>query len=116
MGADQQELLNWYRLTLMSRKIDEKAALYIRRGLGWSYHARCTGHEGIQVALGLAFRPNKDFLFPYYRDTATVLAAGMSPLELIQNGLSKASDVGSGGRHMSNHFSKPAMGIQNVSS
>lgn len=116
MSIDQQQLLTWYRLTLLSRKIDEKAALYIRRGLGWSYHARCTGHEAIQVALGLAFRPKKDFLFPYYRDTATVLAAGMSPLELIQNGLSKASDIGSGGRHMSNHFSKPALHIQNVSS
>jgi 2-oxoisovalerate dehydrogenase E1 component len=116
MSVDQQQLLSWYRLTYLSRKIDEKAALYIRRGLGWSYHARCTGHEGIQVALGLAFRAHKDFLFPYYRDTATVLAAGMSALELIQNGLSKASDVGSGGRHMSNHFSKPAFHIQNVSS
>lgn len=116
MSIDQQQLINWYRLAFLSRKIDEKAALYIRRGLGWSYHARCAGHEGIQVALGLAFRAKKDFLFPYYRDTATVLAAGMSPLELIQNGLSKASDVGSGGRHMSNHFSKPAIHIQNVSS
>lgn len=116
MNANEEQLLNWYRLTLLSRKIDEKAALYIRRGLGWSYHARCTGHEGIQIALGLAFRSKKDYLFPYYRDTATVLAAGMSPLELMQNGLSRASDVGSGGRHMSNHFSKPEIHIQNVSS
>jgi len=116
MSVDQQQLFNWYRLILLSRKIDEKAALYIRRGLGWSYHARCAGHEGIQIALGLAFRAKRDFLFPYYRDTATVLAAGMSALELIQNGLSRASDVGSGGRHMSNHFSKPEYHIQNVSS
>lgn len=116
MNVDQQQLLNWYRFAYLSRIIDDKAALYIRRGLGWSYHARCAGHEGIQVALGLAFRPKKDFLFPYYRDTATVLAAGMSALELIQNGLSRASDVGSGGRHMSNHFSKPEVNIQNVSS
>ena len=116
MSVDQEQLLNWYRLAYLSRLIDEKAALYIRRGLGWSYHARCTGHEGIQIALGLAFRAKKDYLFPYYRDTATVLAAGMSALELIQNGLSRAGDVGSGGRHMSNHFSKPGAHIQNVSS
>ncbi len=109
-------LLTWYRLCLMSRKIDEKAGLYIRRGLGWSYHARCTGHEAIQIALGLSFRAGKDFLFPYYRDTATVIAAGLSPLELILNGLSKAGDIASGGRHMSNHFAKPAINIQNVSS
>ncbi len=84
--------------------------------MGWSYHARCSGHEAIQITLGLAFRANKDFLFPYYRDTATVLAAGMTPLELMLNGLSRAGDPASGGRHMSNHFAKPSIGIQNVSS
>jgi 2-oxoisovalerate dehydrogenase E1 component len=109
-------LLGWYKLAFISRKIDEKAALYIRRGMGWSYHARCTGHEGIQVALGSSFRAKKDFLFPYYRDTATALAAGITPYELILNGLSKASDIASGGRHMSNHFAKPELNIQNVSS
>ena len=30
--------------------------------------------------------------------------------------MSKATDVASGGRHMSNHFAKPSIGIQNVSS
>lgn len=109
-------LLHWYRLAFLSRIIDEKAALYIRRGMGWSYHARCAGHEGIQVALGLAFRAKKDFLFPYYRDTATAIAAGITPYELVLNGLSKAADVASGGRHMSNHFAKPDLNIQNVSS
>lgn len=114
--VDNAQLLSWYRLALISRKIDEKAAIYIRRGMGWSYHARCTGHEGIQISLGLSFRPKKDFLFPYYRDTATAIAAGITPYELILNGLSKADDVASGGRHMSNHFAKPEVNIQNVSS
>jgi 2-oxoisovalerate dehydrogenase E1 component len=110
------QALAWYRYASISRKIDEKAAIYIRQGKGWSYHARCTGHEGIQVALGATFRPNVDYLFPYYRDTATVIAAGISPYELVLNGLSKALDVASGGRHMSNHFAKPEINIQNVSS
>lgn len=113
---ETSQMLEWYRLALISRKIDEKAAIYIRRGMGWSYHARCAGHEGIQVALGLSFRQSQDFLFPYYRDTATVIAAGISAYELVLNGLSKADDVASGGRHMSNHFAKPAINIQNVSS
>ena len=113
---NSNEVLSWYKLMLLARKMDDQAALYIRRSMGWSYHARCGGHEGIQIALGLSFRAKKDFLFPYYRDTATVLAAGMTPLELILNGLSKSGDVGSGGRHMSNHFSKPEIHIQNVSS
>lgn len=108
--------LKWYKLALLSRKIDTKAAIYIRQGKGWSYHARCAGHEGIQIALGSHFRPNIDFLFPYYRDTATVIAAGLTPYELVLNGLSKEGDVASGGRHMSNHFAKPSINIQNTSS
>jgi len=68
------------------------------------------------VAIGTAFRPNKDYLFPYYRDMLTCLAAGISPLEIILNGLSKGGDVASGGRHMSNHFAKIPIGIWNVSS
>lgn len=111
-----EQALGWYRHAYTSRKIDEKAAIYIRQGKGWSYHARCAGHEGIQVALGSSFRAGKDFLFPYYRDTATVIAGGISPYELVLNGLSKALDVASGGRHMSNHFAKPEINIQNVSS
>ena len=39
----------------------------------------------------------------------------LSP-EIILNGLSKDDDVAGGGRHMSNHFAKPEVGIQNVSS
>ncbi len=105
-----------YRLLVTARQIDDRASRYSRRGMGWSYHARCGGQEGIQIALGLAFRPNKDFLFPYYRDGALVLGAGMTPLELLLNGLARATDPGSGGRHMSNHFAKPAIGIQNTSS
>lgn len=114
--VETAKMLEWYRLALISRKIDDKAAIYIRRGMGWSYHARCTGHEAIQIALGTTFKKNVDYLFPYYRDTATVIAAGITPYELILNGLSKSDDVASGGRHMSNHFAKPSINIQNVSS
>ncbi|MDP2342953.1 MAG: thiamine pyrophosphate-dependent enzyme [Deltaproteobacteria bacterium] len=109
-------VIGWYKLLFGTRQMDERASRYIRRGMGWSYHARCAGHEGIQVALGMSFRPNKDFLFPYYRDLGTNYAAGLTPLELFLNGLSRDADPCSGGRHMSNHFGKPSIGVQNVSS
>jgi 2-oxoisovalerate dehydrogenase E1 component len=114
--VDNDTVLRWYKLLYTTRAIDTRASIYIRRGMGWSYHARCAGHEGIQIALGLHFRANKDFLFPYYRDMGTALAAGCSPYELFLNGLSRDEDPCSGGRHMSNHFGKPSIGIQNVSS
>ena len=109
-------IIEWYKLAFSTRQLDDKASTYIRRGMGWSYHARCSGHEGIQLALGLSFRANKDFLFPYYRDAGTCLAAGISPYELFLNGLSRDDDPCSGGRHMSNHFGKPEINVQNVSS
>ncbi|HEY3123797.1 MAG TPA: thiamine pyrophosphate-dependent enzyme [Thermoanaerobaculia bacterium] len=100
----------------LSRVLDDKAPNYLKQGLGWSYHAPCAGHDAIQLALGMTFRPNRDYLFPYYRDLATCVAAGLTAEEILLNGMSKATDVSSGGRHMSNHFAKPEIGIQNVSS
>ncbi|HEY7112176.1 MAG TPA: thiamine pyrophosphate-dependent enzyme [Thermoanaerobaculia bacterium] len=100
----------------LARVLDDRAPNYLKQGLGWSYHAPCAGHDAIQLALGMTFRPGRDYLFPYYRDLATCVAAGLTAEEILLNGMSKATDVASGGRHMSNHFAKPEIGIQNVSS
>lgn len=115
-GFDKDTIRNWYKLMHLGRKLDEKAALYLKMAKGWSYHAPFAGHDGIQLALGSIFRQKKDYLFPYYRDMMTSLAGGISPEEIILNGLSKDTDVAGGGRHMSNHFAKPEINIQNVSS
>jgi len=115
-AAGREELKRWYQVMQLGRLLDEKAPNYLKQAVGWSYHAPCAGHDGIQLALGLSFRARKDFLFPYYRDLLTCLAAGLTPLEIILNGISKRDDVAGGGRHMSNHFAKPELGIQNVSS
>lgn len=114
--ASREELKKWYGLMHLSRVLDDKAPNYLKQGLGWSYHAPCAGHDAIQLALGMTFRPGRDFLFPYYRDLATCVAAGLTAEEILLNGMSKAADVASGGRHMSNHFAKPEIHIQNVSS
>jgi 2-oxoisovalerate dehydrogenase E1 component len=111
-----EDLGRWYELMHMGRLLDDKAPNYLKQAIGWSYHAPCAGHDGIQLALGLSFRPGADYFFPYYRDMMACLAAGLTPEEIILNGISKATDPASGGRHMSNHFAKPEIGIQNVSS
>ncbi len=116
LAPTRDELRRWYALMHLGRVLDDKAPNYLKQGLGWSYHAPCAGHDGIQVALGTTFRTGQDYLFPYYRDLTTCLAAGLTAEEILLNGMSKATDVASGGRHMSNHFAKPAIGIQNVSS
>ena len=114
--TDVETLKKWYHLMTLGRALDEKAPSYLLQSLGWSYHAPYAGHDGIQLAIGQVFTLGEDFLFPYYRDMLTVLSAGMTPEEVILNGISKATDPGSGGRHMSNHFAKPEWHIENISS
>ncbi len=115
-GIKPEVLIEWYKTQHLGRRLDEKAANYLKMAKGWSYHAPFAGHDGIQLALGKVFRPGKDFLFPYYRDMLTSLAAGLTVEEIIANGLSKDADVAGGGRHMSNHFAKISINLQNSSS
>jgi len=112
----KEDLEKWYRLMTIGRAIDEKAPNYLKQAIGWSYHAPYAGHDGIQLAIGQHFEKEKDHLFPYYRDMLTALSSGMTAEEIILNGISKATDPSSGGRHMSNHLAKPEWNIHSVSS
>ncbi len=109
-------LKKWYELMTLGRLLDERAPNYLKQAIGWSYHAPYAGHDAIQLAIGQVFTRGEDHLFPYYRDMLTAVSAGISAEEVILNGISKATDLASGGRHMSNHFAKPAWNIHNVSS
>ena len=116
LQTDKNLLEDWYYKMVLGRIIDEKAPNYLKQAIGWSYHAPYAGHDGIQLAIGQIFNREKDHLFPYYRDMLTNISAGLTAEEIILNGISKANDVNSGGRHMSNHFGKPEWNIHNVSS
>ena len=115
-NTDKKLLEKWYYLMTLGRLIDDKAPNYLKQAIGWSYHAPYAGHDGIQLAIGQIFDREKDHLFPYYRDMLTNISAGLTAKEIILNGISKADDVNSGGRHMSNHIGKPSWNIHNVSS
>ncbi len=114
--TEKEILQKWLHLLLLGRTLDDRAPNYLRQAIGWSYHAPYAGHDGIQLAMGQIFDRNTDHLFPYYRDMLTVLSAGLTAEEIILNGISKATDVAGGGRHMSNHFAKPEWNIHSVSS
>lgn len=109
-------LEKWYRLLTLGRAIDEKAPNYLKQAIGWSYHAPYAGHDGIQLAIGQYFEKKVDHIFLYYRDMLTALSCGLTAEEIILNGISKATDLTSGGRHMSNHYAKIDWNIHNVSS
>lgn len=115
-NTEKEILRNWFRLMTIGRLLDDRAPNYLKQALGWSYHAPYAGHDAIQLAIGQTFDRAADHLFPYYRDMLTAISAGLTAEEIILNGLSKKGDIASGGRHMSNHFAKPAWNIHNVSS
>jgi 2-oxoisovalerate dehydrogenase E1 component len=114
--TDKETLSKWYYLMTLGRTLDDRAPNYLKQAIGWSYHAPYAGHDGIQLALGQIFNRETDHLFPYYRDMLTAVSAGLTAEEIILNGISKDGDVAGGGRHMSNHFAKPAWHIHSVSS
>jgi 2-oxoisovalerate dehydrogenase E1 component len=114
--TDKETLSRWFYLMVLGRALDDRAPNYLKQAIGWSYHAPYAGHDGIQLAIGQAFNRETDHLFPYYRDLLTCVSAGLTAEEIIYNGISKDTDVAGGGRHMSNHFAKPAWNINNVSS
>jgi len=60
-------------------------------------HATSRGHETVQIALGMQLLP-QDYVFPYYRDDAMLLAIGLQPYDLMLQLLAKKDDPFSGGR------------------
>lgn len=114
--TDRESLRRWYYLLYLGRLLDEKAPSYLLQSIGWQFHASNAGHDGIQLAIGQTFQRGKDHLFLYYRDLTSALSAGMTVEEMILNGISKATDPTSGGRHMSDHYAKVEWGIHNISS
>ncbi|MCZ2100512.1 MAG: tungsten formylmethanofuran dehydrogenase [Chitinophagales bacterium] len=68
-------------------------------------HATSRGHEAIQIALGMQLTP-KDYVSPYYRDDAMLLAIGMQPYDLMLQVLAKRDDPFSGGR---TYYSHPSL-------
>ncbi len=101
---DRETLIGAYRTMLTARRLDEKMMTLLKQGRG-NFHVGCSGHEAIQMAIGLLSRPGSDWFVPYYRDLALVLALGQTIEETLLDHLAKADSPNSGGRQMPSHFS-----------
>jgi 2-oxoisovalerate dehydrogenase E1 component len=107
VGLPARQLLYWMAL---SREGDRREGILLRQNKGW-FQVSGMGHEAM-AALVCAMRPD-DYLFPYYRDRAMVLARGVSNYELALAYLAKR-DSSSGGRQMPGHFSDRERNIFSV--
>lgn len=115
INIDQNMLLRDLRIMLTARQIDIKAMNLLRQGKTY-FHIAGAGHEAIQVAIGSALDPQKDWLFPYYRDLTVVLSAGLTPYEFFLQCFAKKDDPSSGGRQLPCHYGHTNFNLPSQSS
>jgi len=111
----KEALIDVLKTMLRSRAIDSRAMNLLRQGKTF-FHIAGSGHEAVQLAIGISLDAKKDWLFPYYRDLATMLAVGLNPEEFFLGTFGKASDPASGGRQLPVHWGSNNLNIPSQSS
>ena len=97
-GLTAADLAEVCRQLILVRTMDERIWMMNRQGKV-PIAASAQGHEAAQLGSLLAARKDGDcFLFPYYRDLAVKMAAGLTPRQVMLSFMGKDGDPYSGAR------------------
>lgn len=109
-GLDRETMLRAFRLMQMSRRLDDREVMLKRQNRIY-FQISGAGHEAIQTAAGMVFRPGHDWFHLYYRDRALALALGVTPEMMLLQSVGAYADTASAGRQMPSHWSSPELHI-----
>ncbi len=114
-GLTPEQLLDFYRTMVTSRRIDDRE-ISLKRQNKIFFQISSAGHEAVGVAIAEHCDGTKDWFYPYYRDRALMLGLGQTPLDHLLQAVGAEGDPASGGRQMPAHYGDVRFNVPTSSS
>lgn len=115
MALKKATLKDMYWAMLLARRLDERAWVLHRQGK-IAFHISGIGQEAAQVGAAFALQRGVDWIVPYYRDLALMIAFDFTAKEYMLSLFGKKGETTSGARQMPNHWSIKSANIVSHSS
>ena len=111
----REQRVGLYRTIYAARRIDDKEITGKRQNKVF-FQINGVGHEAVQAAASMVFRPGHDWFFFYYRDRALAYGLGYTAREMFLGSVGAVDDPASGGRQMPSHWGHKDLNIFTTSS
>ncbi|HJW09850.1 MAG TPA: dehydrogenase E1 component subunit alpha/beta [Holophagaceae bacterium] len=114
-ALSREQRVALYRTIFAARKIDDKEISGKRKNKVF-FQINGAGHEAVQAAAAMLFKPAHDWFFFYYRDRALCYGLGYTAKQMFLGSVGSVEDPASGGRQMPSHWGEKKLNIFTTSS